>query len=173
MNSSNRGLYFEEWVEQANRTYNTKGLAVINKIPTPWKVLRKFSPYTKQYEIATAFPEKKSTVDFGGVAQKESIWFDVKVTKNKTSFPFSNIKNHQIEYLEKVRKQGGKAFMLIHSELLKKTWLLWINQLLAFMDTEKRKSIPFEWFETNCKEVKSSDGVILNYLPLVLEQKEG
>lgn len=165
---ANRGQYLEEWIEQANQIYNIKGLAIITKIPTPWKIHRNYSPYTKQYQISGAFPEKKSTVDFGGTASNQSIWFDVKATINKTSFPLGNIHKHQIEYLEKVAKQGGKAFMLIHSHESRKTWVLWVDQLIKFMAENKRKSIPFGWFEANCEEVPKGHGIILDYLPIVL-----
>lgn len=170
---SNRGMFLEEMVEQANAHYNALGLAVIHKIPTPWKVQRKYSPFSKQYQISNAFPEKKATVDFGGTAQKWSIWFDVKATKNKLSFPLANIHKHQRDYLESVALQGGKAFILIHSEVLERTWLIWINDLLAFIEADVRKSFTFEWLDRNCDVVKSSSGIILDYLPIVLKKKEG
>jgi recombination protein U len=169
----NAGKYLENWIDHANQQYAMKGLAIVNKIPTPWIVQRKYSPFKKTYEIASAFPEKKSTVDFGGTSQNFSIWFDVKVTKHKTSFPLINIHKHQMEYLEAVQKQGGKAFFLIHSEFHQKTWLMWIKQLLDFIETEKRKSIPFGWFEANCSEVKSRNGIVLDYLTEALKQGEG
>jgi len=70
-----------------------------------------------------------------------------------------------------VHEQGGKAFILIHSEHLKKTWLLWITDLFDFISTETRKSLTFEWLQANCEEVKSSRGIILDYLPIVLKQE--
>lgn len=170
---ANRGQYLEEWVQQANQVYNLKGKAIITKIPTPWKIQRSYSPYTKQYQISGAFPEEKSTVDFGGTASDQSIWFDVKATANKTSFPLKNIHRHQIEYLRKVAKQGGKAFILVHSKEWNKTWLLWIDQLVRFMAESERKSIPFEWFETHCETVPKSVSIVLDYLPLVLRRNEG
>lgn len=173
MNQMNRGKYFEDWIDWANQQYLERGLAVVTKIPTPWKVIRKYSPYKKTYEIAHAFPEKKSTVDFGGTSRTKSIWFDAKVTKLKTSFPLSNIHKHQMEYLKQVQEQGGKAFFLIHSELLTKTWLLWNEQLLNFIDQETRKSIPFTWMDENCSLVKSSNGIVLDYLTEVFKQREG
>ena len=171
-NQANKGLYLEQWVEQANSAYMKKGLAIITKIPTPWKVLRTYNPYTKQYKITNAFPEKKSTVDFGGTSSKQSIWFDVKSTKNKTRYPLANIYGHQQEYLLNVAKQGGKAFFLIHSSELKKTWLLWIDQLSKFVTEEEMKSLSFKWLDENCEVVKSQNGIILDYLPLVLKRKE-
>jgi recombination protein U len=170
---NNRGLYLEEMVEQSNAIYNERNMAVIHKIPTPWKVQRKFSPFHRQYRISNAFPEKKATVDFGGTAQKWSVWFDVKATKNKLSFPLSNVHQHQRDYLEKVNKQGGKAFLLINSEVENKTWLLWITDLLEFISAGTRKSLTFEWLDEHCEVVKSNGGIILDYLPIVLKQKEG
>ena len=171
--TANRGMYLEEWIEQANQCYNARKEAVITKIPTPWKVQRNYKPYTKQYEITHAFPEKKSTVDFGGTAANRSIWFDVKATKLLTNFPLRNIHEHQREYLRQVHEQGGKAFILIHSEHLKKTWLLWIQDLFDFISSETRKSLTFEWLQANCEEVKSSRGIILDYLPIALKQEDG
>jgi recombination protein U len=169
---ANRGKYLEDWIEQTNIVYNHKGLAIINKIPTPWKIQRNYSPYTKQYKISGAFPEKKSTVDFGGTASSQSIWFDVKATTHKTSFPLANIYGHQLEYLQKVAEQGGKAFVLIHFTLLKQTWLIWIDQLIKFIGESKRKSIPIDWFEANCEEVKKGTSVMLDYLPIVLRRND-
>jgi recombination protein U len=164
---ANRGKYFEEWIDLANAVYQTREMAIITKIPTPWNVQRKYSPYNKTYEIAYAFP-KQSIVDFGGTARTKSIWFDAKVTKQKCSFPLKNIHAHQIDYLTAVHKQGGKAFFLIHSETLQKTWLLWIDDLLAFMKTYERKSIPFDWLDEYCKIIEVRNGC-LDYLPIVLE----
>lgn len=170
---SNRGRYFEDLVAMVNQQYNERGLAVIHKIPTPWQVTRKRCPFKNTYEIASAFPKEKSTVDFGGTAAKQSIWFDVKVTTNKHSFPLHNVHKHQIQYLEKVDAQGGKAFFLIHSEQSKKTWLLWISDLVQFIKTNERKSIPFKWFDTHCTEIKSRNGIAIDYLPEVLKLREG
>lgn len=169
--NANRGKYLEEWVEQANQTYNARKQAIITKIPTPWKVQRNFKPYTKQYEISYAYPEKKSTVDFGGTASNKSIWFDVKVTKHASNFPLRNIHEHQIEYLRQVDEQGGKAFILVHSEHLQRTWLLWIKDLLHFISTETRKSLTFQWLDEHCSVVSSNTGIILDYLSIVLKQE--
>lgn len=169
---ANRGQHLENMVEQTNSAYMRKGLAVISKIPTPWKILRTYNPYTKQYQINNAFPEKKSTVDFGGTASNQSVWFDVKSTQNKTRYPLANIYGHQREYLLNVAKHGGKAFILIHSTVLEKTWLLWIDQLIKVITEEDAKSLSFEWLNQHCEVVKSQNGILLDYLPLVLKRKE-
>lgn len=170
-NHANRGQYLEKWIEQTNSIYKKRNLAIISKIPTPWKVLRTYNPYTKQYKITKAFPEAKSTVDFGGTSSNQSIWFDVKSTQNKSRYPLGNIYGHQKEYLLNVAKQGGKAFILIHSTVLQKTWLLWIDQLMKVIE-DGMKSLPFYWLDEHCEEVKTHNGIMLDYLPLVLKRKE-
>jgi recombination protein U len=171
MYERSRGKFFEEWVDKANAQYEAKGKAIITKIPTPWQVQRKYNAYRSTYEIANAYPTKKSTVDFGGTASNKSIWFDAKKVSTKTSFPLKNIHKHQIDYLEKVQSQGGKAFLLIYSEHLDRVWLLWVEQLINFIQTNKRKSIPFEWFDQHCPVIKSNNGIVLDYLPEVLKHE--
>lgn len=162
------GMEFEEMIERSNLAYDVRGKGIIQKIHTPWKVKRGYNSRTKKQEIYSAFPDK-STVDFGGTAQGKAVWFDAKRTENKKSFPLANVKAHQIDYLVKVYNQGGKAFLLVYSAERDKTWLLWIYQLIDFMNDEQRKSIPFEWFDLNCKTVKSQNGIMLDYLEIVLE----
>ncbi|HSX39113.1 MAG TPA: Holliday junction resolvase RecU, partial [Candidatus Saccharimonadales bacterium] len=79
---------------------------------------------------------------------------------------------HQVEYLEKVAKHGGKAFILIHFREWNKTWLLWIDQLLNFIAASNRKSLPLDWFEANCEIVAKGQGVMLDYLPIVLRRND-
>jgi recombination protein U len=38
---ANKGMEFEEEVRRANVTYKNKGIALIQKISTPWKVIGK------------------------------------------------------------------------------------------------------------------------------------
>jgi recombination protein U len=168
---SNQGQEFEDLIEWANVQYYEREQAVIQKIPTPWKVERKYNIHTGKSEIVSAFPEHKSTVDFGGTAKGRSIWFDAKVTKNRTSFPIKNIKEHQIEFLRRVHEQGGIAFLLVFSQSQNKTWYLSILDLLVFMENEKRQSLPFTWFNEKCPEVNSKNGIVLDYLDIALRIK--
>ena len=138
MVESNQGLEFEQILEWSNKAYFLKRIALIEKIPTPWKVERRFDYIKKINTIVSAYPEKKSTVDFGGTARGKSIWFDAKTTQNKTSFPLANLKSHQVDYLQRVEEQGGIAFWLIYSQLEQKTWLLYQNKLDEFLKEYSR-----------------------------------
>jgi recombination protein U len=170
---NHHGQAFEDLIDWANHQYYERGKAVIQKIPTPWKVERKYSPMTGRLEIVSAYPEQKSTVDFGGTAQGKSIWFDAKTTKNKTSFPLKNIKSHQIEFLRQVHEHGGIAFLLIFSLAENKTWFLRILDLLVFMEQEKRKSLSFQWLDEKAPLIYSHEGIVLDYLSEALRIKRG
>ncbi|EHL2672221.1 Holliday junction resolvase RecU, partial [Listeria monocytogenes] len=79
---ANRGMTFERLIENACDIYQIKKLAIIQKLPTDWKIIRNGA------QITGAFPNKKSTVDFMGVLNPGmAIAFEAKETKAK-SFPF-------------------------------------------------------------------------------------
>lgn len=162
MFENNQGEEFEQLIIWANMQYYQRKKAVVQKIPTPWTVLREGK------SIRSAFPTQKSTVDFGGTAQGFSIWFDAKVTKSNSSFPLGNFKDHQHEFLRMVHEQGGKAFYLIFSQPLNRTWLLWIKDFDRWLAENKRKSIPLAWLDENCKTIEPSQGIVCDYLKEVL-----
>jgi recombination protein U len=166
MFENNQGEEFEQIVIWANMQYYERREAVIQKIPTPWTVLREGK------SIKSAFPTQKSTVDFGGTARGKSIWFDAKVSKNNTSFPLGNFKDHQHEFLERVAEQGGLAFYLIYSQPHNKTWLLWYKDFHQWRQTTDRKSIPFAWLDENCKLVHPSKDIALDYLSEVFAYEQ-
>jgi recombination protein U len=161
---ANKGMNFEYMIEQANAFYFQNGIAAILKIPTSFKVVRRFNPRTTKSEIVSCYPEKKSTVDFIGQAGDKPIHFEAKSTSNKTSFPLNNIADHQLQWLETVDKLGGKAFFLIEIVKQRKIYRITYKQLQDFKASNKRKSIPFSFFENECFEVDINKFLILDYL---------
>lgn len=163
MYSGKRGMVLENALDMTNQTYKNKGLALIDKVPTPWKV-----HFDKRNNRATqAFPDKKSTVDFVGVSHGRAIAFEAKSTKIRTSFPLKNVEAHQVNYLLNYQDQGGIAFLIIYFEKLGESYFVKIDDFYewwAAMEEGGRKSIPYNWFMLNCDRIKSSNGVILNYL---------
>ena len=74
---ANRGMALEELLQFVNQIYDKQKIAVVQKISTPWKVIRKGK------QIITAFPEGKSTLDFRGTVKGGlSISFDAKESQN-------------------------------------------------------------------------------------------
>lgn len=163
MSYGKRGQALELMIEQANRVYRGKGLALVDKVPTPWKVF-----YNKRTgKVRSAFPEKKSTVDFIGVSHGRSIAFDAKSTKIKTRFDLDLIEPHQMEYLIRHKDQGGISFFIVEFSSLRETYYLEIDKAREWWEKARnggRKSIPYEWFVVNCPRIRSGHGVSLDYL---------
>lgn len=70
-----RGSTFEDLINSTNEYYRRKGLALVQKIPTPITPL-KFNSEKKL--ITEAYFEKDSTVDYIGVVQSVPVCFDAK-----------------------------------------------------------------------------------------------
>lgn len=166
---ANRGQAFEHLIEATNKQYHRKGRATIQKVPVPWKVF-----YDRKTKRSRAIPEKKSTVDFIGIANGRAIAFDAKSTRERTRFPLANIEDHQFQFLKSWKDNGGISFILVEFAKKQEVYILTINQLEKWFLAAKnggRKSIPYEYFLTNCDLVKSKNGILLDYLPLIFERK--
>ena len=157
----NRGMTLEEDINLTNQYYKEKNIALILKKPTPIKVLKVNSDKTR---IKDAFYEKKSTLDYNGIYKEKYIEFDAKETNSKTSFPLNNIHEHQIEHIKNIILYKGITFLIIRFNLLNKTYLLKGEQLIKFINTETRKSIPISYFEENCQNITLKYNPRLDYL---------
>lgn len=158
-----RGKALENLIDYANNQYKSKGLARVDKVPTPWNV--SFDRRTGR--VFRAFPEKKGTVDYIGVSHGKPIAFDAKSTKIKTSFPLKNIQEHQIRYLQDYEEQGGISFFIVEFEPLKEIYLITINQAAEWWVQSKRggrKSIPYKYFKDECIRITSGNGIAIDYL---------
>lgn len=163
MSFGKRGMALENMVELSNKTYKNKGMALIDKVPTPWVVNRN----KRTGKVFNAFPQKKGTVDFVGVSHGRSIAFEAKSTKQRTRFDLSNIQQHQVDYLLKHQDQGGISFFIIRFDKYDEVYYLTIDQLIGWWDNQfkgGRKSIPYDWFVENVDLIKSKNGVLLDYL---------
>ena len=163
-NKANLGISFETLIESANHFYFNRGLAAIMKVPTAFKIQRRYNARTKKSEIVGCFPEKKSTVDFIGQHYNNPVAFEAKSTSDKTSFPLKNIQEHQLRWLKTVDQLGGKAFFLIECKAADKIYRMTYKQLQIFQAANTRKSIPFDFFEKNCVIVSFNGSGIIDYL---------
>lgn len=153
----NRGKYLERMIEISNKQYKIKGIAIIDKIPTP------MTHRSKNGEIYGAKYSKKSTVDFIGISNGKFIAFDTKQT-SLTNLPFKNIEQHQIEYLTSTQSMGGICFILVLFTKFNELYKLDINELITLKETLNRASIPYTWLKENKRPIKSSNGIAYNYL---------
>ena len=138
-----RGSTLEELHNRTNEIYLEKGLALIQKIPTPITPLK----IDKEHRhITLAYFEQKSTVDYIGAVQGVPVCFDAKECTSDT-FALQNIHAHQVQFMTDFEKQGGKAFLLIYYTSEQKFYYLHIRQLLIFWNRAKeggRKSFRME-----------------------------
>ena len=160
-----RGDVFEEIINMSNKMYQRKGIALVQKIPTPMKPIRRGN------QIISAYYEEKSTLDYIGVYEGVPIAFDAKETKEENRFPLNNIQNHQIEFMGNWYKHGGRAFLLVNFTKLDVAYRLdWITLSWYWKQYKENRgkrgfgSISFNEFECNCKKIRSRDGIMLDYL---------
>lgn len=104
-----RGSTLEELINRSNEQYREKGLALIQKIPTPITPV-KISKESRH--ITLAYFEQKSTVDYIGAVQGIPVCFDAKECKEDV-FPLANVHEHQIQFMSEFEKQEGIAFLIL------------------------------------------------------------
>ena len=165
LSAANRGMSLEEDINLSNAYYLEQGIALIHKRPTPINIVK--VDYSHGARITDAYFEKQSTTDYNGVYKGKYIDFEAKNTKNKTSFPLSNITKHQIEHLKQVLKHGGIAFFIIQFQLLEKVYLLDASYVIHFYEHGERKSIPLSCFIENGIEIEQSYNPRLKYIEAI------
>lgn len=159
-----RGQAFEYTLDYTNKAYQNQGRALINKRPTPMKIIGK----TRGNQHICIF-DKKSTVDYDGIYAGRAITFEAKKTEKK-SFPLSMLTDHQVEYLESAERQGAVSFVIIEMKALGDVFLVPNNMVRKYIKEAKnggRKSIPMDDLEVYAFLVESKNGVPLDYLSVV------
>ena len=105
-----RGSTLEEMINRTNERYREKGLALIQKIPTPITPVK----IDKEHRhITLAYFDQRSTVDYIGAVQGLPVCFDAKECVADT-FPLQNIHDHQVRFMGGFEKQRGVAFLIIY-----------------------------------------------------------
>ncbi|MDF2820036.1 MAG: Penicillin-binding protein-related factor putative recombinase [Clostridiales bacterium] len=155
-----RGSNLEEIINLTNDKYREKGIALVQKIPTPIKPIEidKASRH-----ITLAYFEQKSTVDFIGVAQKIPLCFDAKETV-QDAIPLKNIHKHQIEFMEDFEKQGGISFFIVYFTTYNEYYYLTLATTKQYIDAGKTR-IKREDIGTKYKI--NSNGLYINYLDMI------
>lgn len=129
---ANKGRAFEEEVIRANTYYKNKGQALVQKISTPWNVVRRGN------KIINAFPQGKSTLDFRGTVKGGlSISFDCKECEEEKGLPLKHIQEHQIEYIRNALEIGEISFILCSMKKLKKVFFISGEIVIEYWDRWK------------------------------------
>lgn len=157
-----RGSGLESIINMVNEKYQSAGLAMIQKIPTPITPI-KIDKDTRH--ITLAYFDKKSTVDYIGVVQGIPVCFDAKEAATDT-FPLANIHEHQVEFMRAFEKQKGVAFILLMFTERDECYYVPFRDIERFYNRAQsggRKSFTYEEVDKTFM-VKNSQGVMLHYL---------
>lgn len=157
-----RGSSLEELINFTNESYRQRGLALIQKIPTP---ITPVEISKEKRTITLAYFDKQSTVDYIGVVQGIAVCFDAKDT-TQSHLPLQNIHEHQIVFMEDFQKQRGISFLLVHFAALDEFYLLPFEELKKYWEDAQqggRKSIPYAAFQKEY-QIKNNGGAMLHYL---------
>ena len=102
-----RGSTLEDLINHTNESYREKGLALIQKIPTP---ITPIEIDKQNRHITLAYFDQKSTVDYIGAVQGIPVCFDAKECAAST-FPLQNIHPHQMQFMREFERQGGSPLL--------------------------------------------------------------
>lgn len=161
---SNRGMNLENALNSSNNYYLKKDYALIYKKPTPIGVVD-VSYNNHKKTIEKAYFKEQSTLDYNGLYRGKYIEFDAKETLNKTSFPLSNIHEHQTNQIRNVIKHGGIVFLIIRMNNI--NYLLTGEDYISYIDTTNRKSISYKYIQEKAHIIKESYQPQLDYLKVV------
>lgn len=165
--TSNLGMSLEEDINQTNAYYLVHHVANVHKKPTPIQVVSVSYPARNKAKIIEAYYKTPSTTDFNGVFKGYALDFEAKETKNKTAFSLKNIHPHQLKHLEDVSNHGAIAFLIIRFSWHNETYLLYYDQLAAFIKSNTRQSIPRSYFIKNARLIPYSLTPPVDYLSII------
>lgn len=145
-----RGSTLEDLINRTNERYEEKGLALIQKIPTP---ITPIKIDKENRHITLAYFDKISTVDYIGAVQGIPVCFDAKECSVDT-FPLQNVHEHQMNFMEKFEQQGGISFLIIYYSSKRELYYMRYKEIKKFwerMEAGGRKSFRYEELQTEYK----------------------
>lgn len=157
-----RGSTLEDLINRSNEQYQEKGLALIQKIPTPITPIRIDK---ENRHITLAYFEQKSTVDYIGAVQGIPVCFDAKEC-NADTFALQNIHEHQVQFMGTFEQQGGISFLIIFYTKKNEFFYLPYERVKFFWDRAAeggRKSFRYEELPQEFK-LESKGGILVPYL---------
>ena len=165
-----RGSTLEDLINRSNEQYLEKGLALIQKIPTP---ITPIKIDKENRHITLAYFEQKSPVDYIGAVQGIPVCFDAKECSSDT-FALQNIHEHQVAFMEAFEKQGGISFLILYFTSRDEIFYLPYDKMRFFWDRAKdggRKSFCYGELDVNwC--LKSGHGILVPYLDALQKDLE-
>ena len=157
-------IYIADYITNvfAAKSYIENDIAIIYKKPTPILVC---NVDYKKNKILEGYYKTPSTLDYNGIYKGKYIDFDAKETLNKTSFPLANLHKHQLEHMKKVINHGGISFLIVKINNL--YYLLDGLKIIDFINSNNRKSIPYNYIKNYGLEIKEGINPALDYIKVI------
>lgn len=166
-NYASRGMSLEDKLNQSNEYYLHKDLAVIHKKPTPIQVVKVNYPRRSAARITEAYYRNASTTDYNGVYKNLYIDFEAKETTNKTSFPLSNLPEHQRVHMRRCLKHGGLSFLIVSFKLHQEVYLLPFQKVDDFLQSTDKQSLTYQWIKEQGYQCQVGLFPLIDYLPAI------
>lgn len=169
-----RGSALEDLINRTNDSYREKGLALIQKIPTP---ITPIEIDKTSRHITLAYFDMKSTVDYIGAVQGIPVCFDAKECASHT-FPLQNIHPHQIRFMEQFERQGGISFIILSFTSDHEIYYVPFDVVHSFwkrMEEGGRKSFTYEEVVPGSFAIRGFRDMLVHYLEglqMDLDRKE-
>lgn len=167
VNFSDRGMTLEQQINESNKYYLEKEIAVVHKKPTPIQIVKVDYPQRSKAVIKEAYFRQASTTDYNGVYKGYYLDFEAKETKNKTNFPMKNFHEHQIYHLEACLKQNGICFTIIGFTSLGRFFVTPASFVIQQWYKKHKSSMTLEEIENNSIEIQSGFRPTIPYLNAV------
>lgn len=167
VNFSDRGMTLEQQINESNKYYLEKNLAVVHKKPTPVQIVKVDYPKRSKAVIREAYFRQASTTDYNGVYHGFYLDFEAKETRNKRSFPLKNFHQHQISHLEACLLQKGICFTIIRFVSLERYFITPASFVINCWRETNKSSMTLDEICQHSYEVKSGFRPTLPYLEAV------
>lgn len=163
----NKGMSFEDEINQSNEYYLVHDKAVIHKKPTPVTVVKTESFGKRRVRINEAYYVQPSTTDYNGIYRGKYIDFEAKQIASKVSFPFAFIHAHQVKHLKAIVAHGGIGFVLLRFSHYQETYLIDAKDLVEKYEDSDCKSLTYIWVKENGIFIPTGYRPLLDYLKAV------
>ena len=157
-----RGSVLEEMINRSNEIYREKGLALIQKVPTPITPIN-IDKNTRQ--ITLAYFDQKSTVDYIGVIQGIPVCFDAKEC-HSDRFALQNLHEHQYCFMRDFESQQGIAFVLLSFTNRDEMYYVPFQDIRRFYERAQSggvKHIKYEEIDSSLR-ISRKGSVLVHYL---------
>ena len=134
----NSGRIFEAKINTINKKYMLEGRAFIFKTHPEAVIIKKGG------RVTTATYKDKGVLDYVGFTKGRTGFMLEAKNCESTSFPLSNIKEHQYKTAKDIDPFIPFCLYLINMSCYDKTYLVHASDVEVFRKTNTRKSIPVE-----------------------------